>query len=303
MNLSLPIAAGDPPSPAARTPDPAAIRALFVETLDDYRNWSPGYNMHFGYWAPGDDPLDREAMLERLSIEAIASLNLPPASPVKVMDLGCGVGASARTLARLFPRAEVTGVTMIHEQIEMGVKLNRKAGLARRIGFVLSDLTETWTGSASQDGAIAIESFCYARGTDKAEAVREAARLLRPGARLAVVDGFLVKHEPRGPLGWIYRRWCASWAVPELPVIEEFTAALERAGFEDIEVRDLFWHIVPSAAHVPWVAFSHMVKSLWASRGRLSSWRWRHIAASWLSIPLGLSPWRFKYCLVKARKA
>src|SRR5690348_4056499 len=128
MNTSVLIAARDPP-PAPRNPDAEAIRALFVETLEDYRNWSTGYNMHFGYWAPGDNPLDREAMLERLSIEAIASLRLPPASPVKVMDLGCGVGATSRTLARLFPRAEVTGVTMIHEQIEMGVKLNRKAGL------------------------------------------------------------------------------------------------------------------------------------------------------------------------------
>jgi hypothetical protein len=34
----------------------------------------------------------------------------------------------------------------------------------------------------------------------------------------------------------------------------------------------------------------------------LSAWRWRHIAASWLSMALGLAPWRFKYCLVTARR-
>ena len=303
MSTTLPhvLVGPDPPAPAR--PDPDAIRAFFVAAQDDFARWSPGYNMHFGYWAPGVNPLDREAMLERLSIEAIARLQLPPAHPVKVIDLGCGAGATARTLARLFPRAEVTGVTLVHEQIALGVKLNRSAGLARRIGFVLSDFTETWTGSGSQDAAIAIESFCYAPGVDKAAALCEASRLLKRGARLAVVDGFLAGGEPRGALGWIYRRWCASWAVAELARLEDFKAALTRAGFVDVEVRNLFWHIAPSVAHIPFVAAAHMARALWTGRGRLSPWRWRHIAASWLSIALGLAPWSFRYCLVTARKA
>ena len=289
-------------SPPPRVPDPEAIRALFIETQEDFSRWSAGYNMHFGYWAPGMSPFDREAMLERLNAEAIATLALPAGAPVKVIDLGCGAGATARALARRYPRAEVTGVTIVHEQIELGVRLNRRAGLARRIGFVLSNFTETWTGSASQDAALAIESFCYAPGADKAAVAREAARLLRPGGRLAVVDGFLVGAEPRGLVGWIYRHWCESWAIPELARRDAFVAALERAGFEEIEVRDLFWHIAPSAAHIPFVAFTHMVRSLWNDHGKLSRWRWRHIAASWLSLALGLAPWTFRYCLVKARK-
>ena len=295
------LGAGPPAAP--RTPDPEAIRSLFVEAQEDFSRWSPGYNMHFGYWAPGMNPLDREAMLERLNIEVASTLRLPPASPVKVIDLGCGTGATARAIARLFPRAEVTGVTLVHEQILLGVKLNRAAKLARRVGFVLSDFTETWTGSGSQDAAVAIESFCYAPGSDKAAAACEASRLLRPGARLAVVDGFLVGDAPRGLVGWIYRRWCGSWAIPELARLEDFKRALTRAGFVDVEVRNLFWHVAPSAAHVPYVAFTHMCRALWEGRGRLSRWRWRHIAASWLSMALGLAPWSFRYCLVTARKA
>jgi ubiquinone/menaquinone biosynthesis C-methylase UbiE len=291
-----------PPAPS-RAPDHDAIRSLFVEAQQDFGRWSPGWNMHFGYWARGIDPLDREAMLERLNVEVASHLCLPPAAPVKVIDLGCGAGATARTLARLFPRAEITGVTLVHEQIELGVKLNRRAGLARRVGFVLSDFTETWTGSGSQDAAVAIESFCYAPGADKAAAVCEASRLLKPGARLVVADGFLVGGEPAGLVGWIYRRWRDCWAIPELARLEAFEAALARAGFVDIEVRNLFWRIAPSAAHVPFVAFTHMCRELWRSRGKLSAWRWRHIAASWLSIALGLAPWAFRYCLVTARKS
>ena len=300
--LTRPFAGTSPPAAPPRTPDHEAIRSLFVEAQEDFGRWSPGWNMHFGYWAPGIDPFDREAMLERLNVEVASTLRLPPAAPVKVIDLGCGAGATARTIARLFPRAEVTGVTLVHEQIVLGVRLNRLAGLARRVGFVLSDFTETWTGSGSQDAAVAIESFCYAPGADKLAAAGEASRLLRPGARLAVVDGFLVGGEPRGITGWIYRRWRDCWAIPELARLDAFKASLARAGFVDVEVRNLFWNIAPSAAHVPVVAFTHMCRELWKSRGRLSAWRWKHIAASWLSIALGLAPWSFRYCLVTARK-
>jgi SAM-dependent methyltransferase len=300
--LTRTIAGSGPRASPPRLPDHEAIRSLFVEAQEDFGRWSPGWNMHFGYWVPGMNPFDREAMLERLNVEVASTLRLPPAAPVKVIDLGCGAGATARTIARLFPRAEVTGVTLVHEQIVLGVKLNRLAGLARRVGFVLSDFVETWTGSGSQDAAVAIESFCYAPGPDKAAAACEASRLLRPGARLAVVDGFLVG-EPRGLVGWIYRRWRECWAIPELARIDAFKAALTRAGFVDIEVRNLFWNIAPSAAHVPFVAFTHMCRELRKGRGRLSAWRWKHIAASWLSIALGLAPWAFRYCLVTARKA
>ena len=47
----------------------------------------------------------------------------------------------------------------------------------------------------------------------------------------------------------------------------------------------------------------NVVRELWRGGGRLSAWRWRHIAASWLSIPLGVARGTFRYCMVTARKA
>ena len=127
MNALTRTFIGTGPPPAPRPPDPDAIRALFTEAQEDFSRWSPAYNMHFGYWIPGMSPLDREAMLERLNIEVASTLRLPPAAPVKVIDLGCGPGATARTIARLFPRAEVTGVTLVHEQIAAGWMPERRA--------------------------------------------------------------------------------------------------------------------------------------------------------------------------------
>lgn len=291
-----------PRAPPAASPDAAAIRAYYAAAQEDYHRWSPGYNMHFGYWERGMSLFDREAMLERMNAVAIASLALPAEKASRVVDLGCGAGASARAIARRHPRAEVTGVTLVPEQIALGQRLNRAAGLARRVGFVLSDFAATWIGAASQDAALAIESFCHAPGVAKGPVIREAARLLAPGGRLAVVDGFLIAGEPRGLARWIYRGWCAGWAVAELAQLEPFLRELEAAGFEEIAVRDLSWRAVPCAAHIPWVAFTHMVRELVRGRGRLDAWRWRHIAASWLSLPLGLAGGTFRYCMVTARK-
>jgi ubiquinone/menaquinone biosynthesis C-methylase UbiE len=298
--ITATIRAGPAP---ARAPDQDAIRAYFSQTQDDYRRWSNNWNMHFGYWARGMNPFDREAMVERMNVEASDALALDPAAPAKIVDLGCGTGATARSIARRYKRVEITGVTIVHEQIQLGAKLNREAGLARRIGFVLSDYADTWLGDASQDAAIAIESFCYAPGAGKFAALREAARVLKPGSRLVVVDGFLARETPRGVLGWIYRRWCAGWSIPELATLDEFKRSLRAAGFVDVEVRDIFWNVAVSAAHIPWVAFTHTVRELWLNRGRLSAWRRRHIEASWLSIVLGLAKGTFRYCIVTARKA
>ena len=287
---------------ATRLPDPEAIRAHYVQTLEDYGRWSRGYNMHFGHWKRGMNPFDREAMLEAANSEVIATLNLPAAATCRVVDFGCGAGATARALARRYPRAEITGVTLVHEQIMLACKLNRQAGLARRIGFVLADFTDTWFGAASQDGALAIESFCYAPGSDKASVLREAARVLKPGAHLTVVDGFLLAKEPGGLIGWIARRLRDGWAIAEFAVLGDFTRAMQAEGFEEIEVRDLSWRIALCVAHVPWVATTHMLRELWRHRGRLPALEWKHIASSWLAIFLGLARGTFRYCMVSGKK-
>jgi SAM-dependent methyltransferase len=93
-------------------------------------------------------------------------------------------------------------VTNVAVQNRIAARLDAAAGVADRMAHLEADYTRTGLPAAQADGAWAVESACYAEGTAKADFVREAARLLKPGARLAVVDGFLLRREPgRLPAG------------------------------------------------------------------------------------------------------
>ena len=271
------------------------VLEFYNATDADYGKWSADFNMHFGYWARGLNPLAREPMLERMNREVVERLRLQDGA--HAVDLGCGTGATARSLVRRYPRAQVSAVTMVPAQIKRGRRLG--AGLDG-IDFILADYTATGLAAGSFDAAYAIESWCHASGPGKQAAVAEAARLLKPGGRLVIGDCFVRSKTVPWWIRPAYTRWCRSWAISEMAQVGALRAALERAGFVDIAFEDISWRVAPSIAHVPYVAGRFLVTEL--LRGKLSPWRWRHVVASVLSIVLGLCRSSFRYCLVTARK-
>ena len=55
MSDTLPqrIALPAPAAPSHAPVTPSDTQDYFTEVADDYRAWSPGYNMHFGFWRLG----------------------------------------------------------------------------------------------------------------------------------------------------------------------------------------------------------------------------------------------------------
>ena len=289
--------------PDAGEPDLANIIAFFIATDRDFGAWSRDFNMHFGYHEWGMNPLDREAMLERMNAKVVERLLLPAGYPATVADLGCGTGATARTLVRLRPECRVSAITIVHEQIARGIELNARSGIGEAIDFVLGDFADTGLPARGYDGVYAIESACYAAGPDKRRLIEEASRLLKRGGRLVIADCFVKSLHPlHGFVRAAYRRWCASWAVPQLPQTAAVREVLASVGFTDVEFTDISWNVAPSVAHVPYVAMRFLISELIKGRGRLSAWRRRHVAASLLSMLLGLCRASFGYYLVSARK-
>jgi MPBQ/MSBQ methyltransferase len=290
-----------PASDAATAPagGPVDLATYYTEAGMDYRAWSPGLNMHFGYWRAWLNPFALEGMLEEMSRQVFRRLRLEPG--MKVLDLGCGVGAPARTLVREQAVA-VTAVTRVEWQIETGRRLSAGVPMRGSVEWKLGDYTALDLPAGAYQAAFSIEASCHAPGASKEPFVAECARLLAPEARLVVADGFMKR--ARLP-GW-YRRllefMTRRWAVERFADLAAFTAALERHGFVVEAVEDASFRIAPSVMHVPRVTLKFLLGELLVHRKRLNAVRWGHVAACVVSPLIGVGrPW-FGYYLVTARR-
>lgn len=172
--------------------------------------WLLGDDLH-----PGGEKLSRR--LAHLS-------GLAPGS--RVLDVASGRGRTARLLASEFG-AEVTGVDLSEQSVEAARAQADAAGLAGRLRFVHGDAAALPLPSAAFDAVFCECALCLF--ANKAHAVAEMRRVLRPGGVVAISD---VTAEPddlpsalRGVAGEIA---CLAEALPR----DGNEALIEDAGFE-----------------------------------------------------------------------
>jgi ubiquinone/menaquinone biosynthesis C-methylase UbiE len=277
------------------------FQRYYEEAGPDYAAWSPQFNMHFGFFRRGMNPFRREAMLEQMNCEALRRLQLRTESP-RILDMGCGLAATLRSIARRLPSARLHGITLVPWQLQQGRLLNQSARQAR-IALALGDYQHTAYAAASFDAVYAIESSCYATGRNKSKFLNEAHRILRPGGRIVVADGFLSPGKLRGPQQQIFRKLCDCWAIDTLGEIEPFTRELERIGFRDIAVERLQARVTPSVLHVPWVTLRFLVTTVLFGRRKMTRARWNNILAPLLMPFVGHPLGPMAYYLVSATRA
>ena len=82
------------PAAATHVPPQISLERYYREAGPDYAAWSRGFNMHFGYYRAGMNPLNREAMLEQMNREVLVRLHLDGIAAPHLLDLGCGLGAT-----------------------------------------------------------------------------------------------------------------------------------------------------------------------------------------------------------------
>lgn len=291
------------PRADARVAPQIGLEQYYSEAGPDYAAWSREFNMHFGYYRAGANPLDREAMLEQMNLEVLARLRLDGMAEPKLLDLGCGLGATLRSFARRLPRAKLLGITRVPWQVEHARTLNEAAGCDERVDVIEGDYEDILLPRSSYDGVYALESSCHAHGGDKGVLLEQAYRLLRPGGRLVVSDGFLASGRFVNELQErIYRKLCECWVIGELAQLRPFTERLEQLGFREIRVEHLQRRVAPSVAHIPWVTLKFLVTDVVLGKRAMTRARWNNVLAPVLlplvSAPLG----PMVYCMVTATK-
>ena len=148
-----------------------------------------------------------------------------------VLDLGSGAGADVLLSARrVGPAGRAIGIDMTDEMLELS-RANARAAEARNVEFLRGCIEELPLADASVD--VVISNCVINLSVDKPCTLREAARVLRPGGRLAVSD---VVVDPDVDEADRREAHEASGCIAGALTAAEFERTLGEAGLVDVEV-------------------------------------------------------------------
>ena len=130
--------------------------------------------------------------------------------PRNILDVGCGIGGTSRYLAKKFPDAQVTGITISEEQQKRATQLAAERGITN-VKFEICDALAMKYEDNQYDFVWACESGEHM--PDKEKYVQEMTRVLKPGGRM-VIATWCQREEPpafnkkeRKTLDYLYGEW------------------------------------------------------------------------------------------------
>ncbi|MFK8102478.1 MAG: cyclopropane-fatty-acyl-phospholipid synthase family protein [Saprospiraceae bacterium] len=207
----------------------------YDQTQFDYRvAWDNSENpaVHFGYY---DEQASSHVDALQNTNKVLAELAQVKAGDA-VLDAGCGKGGSCFWLVKN-KQAIPTGITPVASQIEACQKQAKTLQLTDQTSFVLADFCQTPFEKESFDVVWACESLCHA--DQKADFYQEAFRVLKPGGRLVIAE-YIRKARPLPAKDdQLLLAWLKTWAIKDIDTEAEHLQHAQRAGFQDILIKDV----------------------------------------------------------------
>jgi SAM-dependent methyltransferase len=111
----------------------------------------------------------------------------------------------------------------------------RQKAVETLVDFKVMNYCSTDFPDESFDVVWGCESICYA--DSKEQFIKEAYRLLRPGGRLVVADGFVTSFENNEHP--VILQWLNGWQVNYLETPERFALFMKQVGFDNINYRNI----------------------------------------------------------------
>ncbi|UPM51488.1 methyltransferase domain-containing protein [Synechococcus sp. A10-1-5-1] len=226
----------------------ASVAEAYDRWTDDQlleRLW--GDHVHLGHYGSPPQSRDFRAAKADFVHELVrwSGLDqLPPGSTV--LDVGCGIGGSARILARDYG-LNVLGISISPGQIERAQQLTPE-GLSCR--FAVMNALDLQLENGSFDAVWSVEAGPHM--PDKQRYADELLRVLKPGGLLAVADWNRRDPEVK-PLNrkerWVMHQLLVQWAHPEFASIPGFRRNLEQSRWSSgalVETADWSRETLPS---------------------------------------------------------
>jgi ubiquinone/menaquinone biosynthesis C-methylase UbiE len=130
------------------------------------------------------EDVDPRSFITRTELRSLAdALRVGPGQTF--VDLGCGHGGPGLWVARE-TGASVVGIDLSRPAIAAAAQRAEEFGVADRARFAVADLTATGLPDAAFDGAMSVDVLWSV--PDKAAALGEIARILKPGTRFAFTN-------------------------------------------------------------------------------------------------------------------
>lgn len=191
--------------------------------------------IHRAVWGPGV-----RTRAEALHHVHDRLLGLVTRRTKRVLDLGCGVGASLEYIAKHRDVSGV-GVTLSATQVEHATQRFARVGLQDRLKCLQADFTKLPKAIDAVDFAYGIESFVHAPSPEPFFA--EASRLVRPGGLLVVCDDFASERVEGNQLSAREARWVrefrTGWHVGSLLSPRTACAIADEHDFDLVQDDDL----------------------------------------------------------------
>ena len=187
-----------------------------------------------------------QAELDRLS---------PTKAPRRVLEIGCGKGYNSDALARHNPDVRFCGIDLTPAHVALA---NEKARRRPNLTFHQADYHALPFPDASFDLVFGIECLCHAR--DLAQVLSEVRRVLRPGGRFVLTDGFRrAGFDACDPVWQLAAQMVElSMTVERFWPIDRFLATAQAVGFTVSECRDLSQAIQPHLRRLQRVALLYL---------------------------------------------
>lgn len=209
------------------------IIQYYKDTENAYKDsWDLNNSLaiHYGYW---DEAVKTfPGSLIRMNEVMMMTAAIQPSD--EVLDAGCGVGGSSIFLASMLG-CKVTGITLSERQVELATANATNKKIDDVVCFKTMNYCATDFPDNSFDVVWGCESICYA--DSKEQFIKEAFRLLKPGGRLVVADGFVTKFENNDDP--IIRQWLDGWQVNYLETPQRFSSFMQQTGFVNINYRNI----------------------------------------------------------------